>query len=233
MFNRTIQPMKKHHFSIASLALAGTISSQAAIVWTGSAATDDFYDAGNWDFSGSASSAVASPTDDGMTITGATINEPSAAFSTIEVGDGLSVTLDSTSFIFTNNNGFGGVNDVADVISTVSLLNGSSLSAQFASVGIDITVDSTSILAFRGGGDPINSQTEKTTIKLSPGAQLTLPSVAEFTEQGADIEVNGVTFASDNSILSFSGNTANAVPEPTSALLTLLGGLAFFIRRRN
>ncbi|MFT7173337.1 MAG: hypothetical protein ACI9NQ_001557, partial [Paracoccaceae bacterium] len=61
----------------------------------------------------------------------------------------------------------------------------------------------------------------------------TLPSVAEFTEQGADIEVNGVTFASDNSILSFSGNTATAVPEPTSALLTLLGGLAFFIRRRN
>ena len=110
------------------------------------------------------------------------------------------------------------------------------MNAQFASVGIEINVDSTSSLTFRGGGDPINSQTEKTTIVLQPGAQLTLPTVAEFTEQGADIVVGGITFAEDPSILTFSGTTATAiaaVPEPSSSLLAALGLVGLTIRRRK
>ncbi|MDB4143594.1 PEP-CTERM sorting domain-containing protein [Akkermansiaceae bacterium] len=224
--------MKLTHLLSISLFAGAALTSQAAVVWTGGAATDDFYDAANWDFSASSSTVVTSPTDDDITITGATINEPSAAFSNLPIGDTLSVTLDGTSFTFTNSNGFTGVNDAGDVTSTVNMLGGSSMSAQFASVGITVNVDGTSSLTFRGGGDAINSQTEKTTINLSLGAQLTLPTVAEFTEQGADIVVNGVSFADDTSILSFSGNTATAVPEPTSALLSSLAALGLLRRRR-
>ena len=190
----------------------------------------------NWDLSGSASTAMSSPTDDIVTITGATINEPSGSFTNLEIGDGLSVTMSGTSFTFSNNNGFTGVNDAGDVASTLYIVEGSSMNAQFAAIGIQINVDSTSSLRFRGAGDPINSQTEKTTINLSPGAQLTLPSLAEFTEQGADIVVNGVTFAEDPSILSFSGSTAAAnsvVPELSSSLFAMAGALALLGRRRK
>lgn len=220
----------------SAVILATSLSSQAVIIWTGGGASDDFYDSANWDFAGSGSAMVTSPTDDGMTITGATINEPSAGFSNVEIGDGLSVTLDASSFTFTNNNGFTGVDDVGDIPSVLNLVNGSSLSAQFAAIGITINVDATSSLTFRGSGDPINSQIEKTTINLEPGAQLILPTVEEFTEQGADIVVNGVTFSDDPSILSFSGTTATAnavVPEPSSSLLGALGAFALLVRRRR
>lgn len=233
--------MKSKSLLSLTILSCATLSSQAVIVWTGGGASDDFYDAANWDFSGSASASVASPTDDIMTITSATLNEPSAAFSNIEIGDGLSVVLDGTSFTFTNNNGFTGVDDgpgtvPVNPISTLSLTNGSTLNSQFASVGIDILVDSTSSLIFRGAGDPINSQTERTRILLSPGAQLTLASVAEFTEQGADIIVDGVSFADDSSILNFSGTTGTAVapiPEPGSVLFAALSGCLLFGRRRR
>lgn len=207
-------------------------SSEGTIIWTGAGTTDDFYDAANWDFSGSASAAVASPTDDDMVIAGASINEPSGAFTNIEIGDALSVTLDNSNFRFINNNGFSGVDDPGDVVSTLSITNGSSYNAQFATLGIEVLVDGTSSLEFRGGGDPINSQTERTRIILDPGAQLTLPSTAEFTEQGADIFVGGTSFADDPSILSFNGTTATAIPEPASVSLLVLGGLAFLRRRK-
>jgi len=228
--------MKKRMVIKSAVMIATCLSAPAAIVWSGGGASDDFYNAANWDFSESGSAAMASPTDDAVTITGATINDPSGSFTNLEIGDGLAVTFSGTSFTFSNNNGFTGVNDAGDVASTLNILSGSSMNAQFAAIGIQINVDSTSSLRFRGGGDPINSQIEKTTINLSPGAQLTLASVAEFTEQGADIVVNGVTFAQDPSILSFSGTTATAnavVPELSSSLFATIGALALLGRRRK
>jgi hypothetical protein len=216
---------------VLSFGLVAT-SSQAAILWTGGGATDDFYDPSNWDFSGSASSGVTSPTDDNIIIAGATINESSGSFSNIEIGDTLSVLLDDTTFRFTNSNGFSGVDDAGDVVSTLSVTNGSSFNAQFATLGIEVLIDGTSSVEFRGAGDPINSQTERTRIILEPGATLTLPSTAEFTEQGADIFVGEISFADNPSILSFNGTTATAIPEPTSFGLVVLGGLAFLRRRR-
>ncbi|MDB2674167.1 PEP-CTERM sorting domain-containing protein [Akkermansiaceae bacterium] len=223
--------------------VATCLSASGVITWTGGGAESDFYDSANWDFSGSSSSEMvlgggnpSAGTDDDITISGATINESSGAFSNIEIGEGLEVTLDGTSFTFTNNNGFTGLDNNDDVLATLNLLGGSSLSAQFAAIGITVNVDSTSSVVFRGGGDPINSQLEKTTINLEPGAQLTLPTVAEFTEQGADIVVGGVTFAADPSILTFNGTTATAnvvIPEPSSSLLVGLSLFGLLSRRRK
>lgn len=231
--------MRPYRLATAVIALAATSSSHAVILWTGGGNTADFYDNANWDFSGSGETAMpvgggnpSAATADDIIIAGATLTETSGAFTNIEIGDGLSVTLDGTTFTFSNGNGFSGINDAGDATSTLSLINGSFLDAQFATIGITISVDGTSSLNFRGSGDPINSQTEKTTIILAPGAQLTLPTEAEFTEQGADIEVGGISFASDPSILSFNGTTATAVPEPSSMALVLMAALGLVRRRR-
>lgn len=232
-------PVMRTKCLIASLALAATATSQAVIVWNGGGDNSNFYDNANWDFSGSVETGMpasggnpSAATADDILILGATINETSGAFTNIEIGDGLSVTLDGTSFRFTNNNGFTGLNDAGDVTSTFNIINGSSFNAQFAAVGITVNVDSTSSIRFRGGGDPINSQVEQTTINLAPGAQLTLASVAEFTEQGADIRVGGISFSDDPSILSLNGTTATAVPEPSSVVLMFVAGLGLIRRRR-
>lgn len=116
---------------------------------------------------------------------------------------------------------------------SLSITNGSFFNAQFATMGIEVLIDGTSSVGFRGGGDPINSQTERTRIILEPGAQLTPPSTAEFTEQGADIFVGPTSFADDPSILTLNGTTATAIPEPSSSLLIAMGALGFFARRRK
>lgn len=231
--------MRPRALATTIIALAATSTSQAVIVWTGGGNTANFYDNANWDFSGSVETSMpagggnpSAATADDLVISGATLNETSGAFTNIEIGNGLSVTLDGTAFTFVANNGFTGVDDPSDVLSTLNLVNGSSLSTQFSAIGITLNVDSTSSLTFRGGGDPINSQIEKTTVILAPGARLTLPTVAEFTEQGADIEVGGISFAADPSILSFDGTTATAVPEPSSMAFVLLAAMGLTRRRR-
>ena len=117
--------------------------------------------------------------------------------------------------------------------SNVYLTNGSTWASTFLTNGVDVFIDATSSLSLAGAGDPINSQSVQTTINLEVGAQLTLASLEEFTEQGADIFVNGVSFANDTSILSFNGTTATAVPEPTSSVMIGLVGLGFILRRRR
>ena len=120
------------------------------------------------------------------------------------------------------NDGFGG--------GTVNVINGGSFTSFFTA--IDVNIDSTSSITLLGAGDPLPTTS---TITLAAGAQLTLASVAEFTEQGAQIFVNGVSFAADNSILSFAGATATAVPEP-GVFALLAGGLSLAwvaLRRRR
>ena len=154
----------------------------------------DFYDAPNWDFSQSDSLELnrESPITNILTITDALILEDSPSYSNIEIGDGFSVTLKSTSFTFQNNNGFTGVNDDDDVFSTLNILEGSDMNAMFSAIGLEINVDSTSSLTLRGAGDSINSQIERSIVNLSPNAQLTLNSLEEFSEQGNDIYLRDI-----------------------------------------
>jgi len=184
----------------------------------------DFYDAPNWDFSQSDSleldrdSAITNI----LTITDALILEDSPSYSNIEIGDGFSVTLKSTSLTFQNNNGFTGVNDDDDVVSTLNIFEGSDMDAMFSAIGLEINVDSTSSLTLRGAGDSINSQTERSIVNLSPNAKLTLSSLDQFAVQGSDIYLNGVSFSQNPSILKFNGTTGTAIPEINFVLFSTI-----------
>ena len=195
----------------------------------------DFYDAPNWDFSQSDSLELnrESPITNILTITDALILEDSPSYSNIEIGDGFSVTLKSTSFTFQNNNGFTGVNDDDDVFSTLNILEGSDMNAMFSAIGLEINVDSTSSLTLRGAGDSVNSQIERSIVNLSPNAQLTLNSLEEFSEQGNDIYLNGVSFTQNPSILKFNGNTGTAIPEAHLILLSAVSTILLLSQRRR
>jgi|11BtaG_2_1085332.scaffolds.fasta_scaffold15122_3 hypothetical protein len=194
----------------------------------------DFYDAPNWDFSQSDSQELNrdSPITNILTITDSLILEDSPSYSHIEIGDGFSVTLISTDFAFQNNNGFTGVEDDDGIYSVLNITEGSSMDAMFSAIGLEINVDSTSSLTLRGAGDSINSQIERSIVNLSPNAKLTLDSIEEFSEQGDDIYLNGVSFNQDPSILKFNGNTGTAIPEFNSILFNAIP-IILLLRRRD
>lgn len=225
----------KKILTIAGVLSASVIASHASVVWTG-ATNNDFYNDANWDFSGAVNGTTAiNPSTDineDLTVNGAA---GLTGGGRLDLGAGYSITLTNSSFA--PNSGVNGVVDGNPNNSVLNVLGGSSMTSTWLTEGMTLNVDGTSSYTLRGAGDPINSQSEKTTINLEPGAQLTLASLAEFTEQGADITVNGVSFAADTSILTFSGNTATAVgtviPEPSGVALIGLAGLAMILRRRK
>lgn len=237
--------MNKHLISLVGLSLfAGGL--HAAVVWTGSANTDIFNDA-NWDFSGAVNSTTS--VDPGVAI-----NEDLAVASgtltgtggNLVLGDGHSLTLTASTLVLTGGTtGISGVDDGLgagriNAPATVNLIN-STARMQFTTVGTDFVVDGTSILEFYGAGDPINSQTELTRILLVTGSTLTLASSAEFTEQGAEIFVNGTVYdpdgngatPSNDALWNNTGATRVAVPEvyPVAAMGAL--GLLTLLRRRR
>jgi len=224
---------------LAALVATSSVT-QAAVIFTGGGADPNAVFADdNYDFSGSSLTAIDEFTaiEDDVTMTGTSVTANDfTSFGQYLMGDGFSLTLDGATFISTNSGGIAGFNDVADAPSFFNVNNGSNMDMQFASVGAVVNVDGTSSLRFRGGGDPINSQTERTIINLAPGATLILPSAAEFTEQGPDIFVNGVSFADNTDILMINGGTATAVapvPEPMSIAMLVMGLLGVTQLRRR
>lgn len=217
----------KHAIITTSLLAALSMPASAVIVWTG-AVDSDLTNDGNWDFSGSALATVAGITSatlaDDLQFSGTPTNAPTlgelGGQPTWGVTAGNTITFDGVAMSNSGNDGLG--------LGIINVTNGGSFTSFFANATVN--VDASSSITLQGAGDPIPGVA---TINLTPGAQLTMASVAEFTEQGGQILVNGVDFNTDNSILSFSGTTATAVPEPTSTALLGLGGLAMIFRRRK
>jgi hypothetical protein len=146
-----------------------------------------------------------------------------------QIGDGFTMTLDNSilGLVAGGNDGVGG--EPAGTGVTVNVTSGSQLNPFFIVNAVTVNVDASSSASFGGGGTPINLST----VSLAPGSSLTLASLAEFTEQGTKIFVNGVSFASNSTILNSSGNTGTAIPEPSGLALLGLAGLACLFRRRK
>lgn len=235
------QVSKKALLAAACAASVG-LGAQAAVVWTGGSGNVNVFDDANYDFSSSGLSAIdpaPATVGDDVTYTGVNITtDDNAAFNLFLLEDGFTLTLDGSSYTTPGSGGLNGIDDGGDVLSNVNIINGSSANLQYVAVGLAVTVDGTSSITIRGGGDGVNSQVEATSINLLTGGTITFATGgAELDEQigEGDIFVNGnlVTAANRDTLLSVNGGTATAlIPEPGSLALLGLGGLAMLRRRR-
>ena len=242
--------MKTTLFCIAASLV--TLPAYAATNWIGGGA-ESLFDAANYDGAGPVESTAATqtPFNDDLVISGATIANGAGytiGFGRLQAGQGFNVTLDDTTINATGNTGgFSGTGN--DLSSSFDLINGTDVNIQFVLNAI-YSIDGTSSMRLRGGGNPINSGgASPVQIHLTePGAQLVLTNVGNFTtnqSNGDKIFAHNaagqlVSYNSDNSILTLvtangvTTGTANfAVPEPgTTSMLALVSLLALARRRR-
>lgn len=243
--------MKKFLLCVAATLVA--LPSYAATTWVGGGA-DSLFDAANYNGTAPVESTAANlnPLADDLFITGANIASGAGytvGFGRLQLGAGFAATFDSTGINATGNTGgFSGSGN--DLSSSFSFANGSIANVQFVLNAI-YSIDATSSLRLRGGGNPINSGgASPVEIHLvDQGAQLILTNAANFsTNQGNGNKIFAynaagdlVSYNSDNSIITLitaggvttgTANFAAPIPEPaTTALLALAASLTFRRRR--
>lgn len=226
--------MKKTIYSGALLGLL-TLSASAATVWTGNGDGISFFQEANWDNGAGAPSADSiNPSSalavDAYSITGTNLTGVGA----LTLGNAAtSLTLDASSISLS---GTGGTNGAG----TLSLVNGSSFISQFLNTNLLVNIDGTSTITLKGGATPLNPGSS---IELAAGGiiNFTGETVTDATNehlgsitiggQAVNLGVNA-TLISDGASGSILTATA-AVPEPSSAALLGLGGVALILRRRK
>lgn len=213
----------------------------AATVWIGNANGGDggsFFQEANWDTDGDVNAPYTTPSAgsidpatalavDSYFVTASTITN----IGTLTFGNvATSLTLDAAS-ITTFAAGLNGAG-------TLNLNNGSSFGMQFINSGLTVAIDGTSSLTLWGGNDPLPGAA----IDLAVGGVLnfTNENVADATsEHLGSITIGGaaVNLGVNATLVSDGGTgsilTAVAVPEPSSAALLGLGGIALILRRRK
>ena len=225
--------------TLAILLASSLTASQAAVVWTGATSGDPFDDS-NWDFSGSAVTAVdenVSIVDDITVTNGAIVIPNLAGQGRLQIGNGFTMTLDNSTLdlVAGGNDGVGG--EPAGTGVSISLINGSQLNPFFIVNAVALDIDGTSSATFGGGGNPVNLST----INLKAGA--TLGFLAEtpaafITEHLSKITVDGAP-AVDGVNIQVSpfngdaGSQVTVIPEPAGVAFLALASLAFFSRRRK
>ncbi|MDF7825502.1 sialate O-acetylesterase [Pontiellaceae bacterium B12227] len=88
---------------------------------------------------------------------------------------------------------------------SLTITNGSTFSASYMANYGSATVDATSSVTLTDAANPLRND-----IHLAEGAELTLVDAAMFATEGAQIFVDGVSYASNPSVLKITGNTAIA-----------------------
>ena len=155
---------------VLGLLAASIISSQGVVVWTGATSADPFDDT-NWDFSGSAVTAVDSnvSVQDNLTVTNGNVLIPNLGGQVrLQIGNGFTMTLDNSilGLVGGGNDGVGGEPGGTGV--SVNLTNNSQFNPFFIVNAVDLDIDATSSATFGGGGVPINLST----VNLTDGAVL-------------------------------------------------------------
>jgi len=182
---------------------AASVAGAATLEWTG-AVNSNITNDGNWSGGSSVGILDATLAHDLVFVNAGVA--PVGPERTLQPSWGVSgansITVDG---VFLDTAGNDGIS-----AGTIHILHGGS--ARIFFMKSTIHVDATSSLNLLGGGDPLPSGS---VLNLAPGAQLAMASLGEFTEQGAQIFVDGTSYAADDTILSFSGNTATAVGVPS------------------
>ena len=237
--------MIKQLLSIGVLAAASTLTSHAALTWIGT--NNTFFQEANWiDNVGAtpAGGTINGDTDISASTGGMIIFDSSGGGTSstgvggdIRLGDGNDLQIgDGLSLVTTATNGISNQKVLGGTTANASMLGASSANFQFT-VGMDWSLGEVSSLTLRGGTNPLNNSTINL---LDAGSTIhfTDETVAAFTtEHLSKISVNGVAAVIGTNINVVSdggsGSIVTVVPEPSSAALIGLGGLALILRRRK
>ncbi len=170
------------------------LPASAQITWTGTTGTDAF-DETNWDLTGSTVTTVDPnvAVDDDMVVPSTSniltiLDLPGQG--TLRLADSRTLTLDNSETMTVFNDGFGGIPGTGVGIS-ILVTNGSHFRTFFIVNEVKLSVDSTSMATFGGGGNPINLST----VDLSSGGVVNFlqEDVAAFTtEHLSKFRIDGV-----------------------------------------
>lgn len=135
--------------------------------------------------------------------------------------------------------GSGGISLITTAPSALSLTNGGSIDVQFIVNSWTLSVDGTSTVNFRGGGNPINGGTVdlalggSATFSNETEAAFTTEHLSKFTVDGAPAVIGSNISVVSNGANGSIVTAIAAVPEPSSALLGAIALLAFARRKRS
>lgn len=235
--------MRRNITIICSLAfyVATLTSLSAQISWTGAVSTDIF-DEANWDLSNSSVVMIdpnVSIMDDVLIGGGPFANSPVIpqldGQQRFQLDDGRTLTVSGGTLGIEGNDGVGGAPGTSNG-PVVNVIDGGQFDPFFVVNDVKVNIDGTSTATFGGGGNPINLST----LNLTSGSVLTF--LAETPDQYraehlSKTSVDGVAGVEGVNLLIESnganGSVITVVPEPSSVLLALLGGLALLRFRRS
>lgn len=246
--------MMKQLLSIGVLA-AATLTSHAALTWTGAGDGTSLYSEANWlDDNGlvpgadeiNAGTAVTAATGGIIQIAGGT-GGPANFGGNFDLGVGNDLEVGGGKTLATSGSGIR-VDGTSTANHQLGTISGASTVRATFTLAIDWTLGGASTLRLNGGGSPLNVST----VNILDTNSLLLfeaETYADFAnEHASKVTFNGVALVfgaapfavepGDNALATAYNGAAGVqittvVPEPSAAALLGLGGLALILRRRK
>lgn len=248
--------MKTTLLSLGFLA-ASSLAGHAALIWTGASDGSSLFTEANWlddnnaipaDNTINSGSAVTAATGGLIQISSGT-GTPGAYGGNFDIG--LNNNLEVSGGKTLASSGSSGIrvdgSGTPSPLSAASIFGASIVNVQF-SVGIGWSVNESSTLRFRGGGNPLNNSSTVDLLDTGSVLLFDAETYAAFdTEHSSKVTANGAALifgadpfaveAGDNALATAYngalGVQISMVPEPSSTALLGLGGLALILRRRK